>query len=636
MEERTTFKYWAFISYSQRDKAWADWLHPALEFYSIPRRLRAAVAPNASLPTRLFPIFRDSAELAGAPDLSDAIRQALLQSRHLIVICSPNAAASKWVNKEILTFQSLGRHNQIFCVIVDGEPNAPEALKQLECFPPALRADSMLDGVIVPRAEPLAVDLRPGRDSRRRALLRLLAGLLKVDFNLLWRRELRRTARRAMRKAATVAGAFLLAGLGYLAMADNGVPIPAGHAARLFLDRHAISLFRPVRAANEVFDTAARARAGLIDRLHREWTHATWIYESPNRTKGPKVAISPWVSSQAMSAVFRTVEARASTLPDFWRALDAPFAPELLIEEHGKKFGWLVGDSDYPQAEPALWTVAALAIALGRSDLVDSERRKHLLARLAYAQTVADLYRPLDDGGWNILPQQHDLTEHATYTSALALLALLELHAAGLGWHDDKARLDAMLRQTARWLMSRFDATASPPGWRLQLNETANIERGEIADGLTLQIYTTLLRAEAEAGVELPDTILQAIPQHLDRLIGRPLSYAPELGIIKRYFTNFDGSQAVRTVTENYLWHPWGIECAAHWLQRLRRTKAPAEDVTGARRTLGYLIVDLGSGFASAADGRAPTFVASELLYALGAVHAPTPTRDAHSRALPD
>jgi hypothetical protein len=321
-----------------------------------------------------------------------------------------------------------------------------------------------------------------------------------------------------------------------------------------------------------------------------------------------------------MSAVFRTVDASAASLPEFWRALDAPFAPELLIEAGGKKFGWLVGDSDYPQAEPALWTVAALAVALGRGDLIDAARREHLLARLDYAQTVADLYRPLDDGGWNILPQQHDLTEHTTYTTALALLAMLELHRAGVGWHGDKPRLDAMLTRTAAWLLSRFDVKASPPGWRLQLNETGSISRGEIADGLTLQIYATLLRAEAQAGIVLPPAMLAAVPQHLDRLFGRPISYAPALGIVTRYFTNFDGTNAMRTVTETYLWHPWAIECAARWLERLERTRAPPEEFTRARRVLGYLVVDLRSGFASAVEGQTPTFVASELLYALATV----------------
>ena len=35
------FAYRAFISYSHADKAWADWLHKALETYRVPSRLVA-------------------------------------------------------------------------------------------------------------------------------------------------------------------------------------------------------------------------------------------------------------------------------------------------------------------------------------------------------------------------------------------------------------------------------------------------------------------------------------------------------------------------------------------------------------------------------------------------------------------
>ena len=33
------YRYWAFISYSHQDEAWARWLHGALETYRVPRRL---------------------------------------------------------------------------------------------------------------------------------------------------------------------------------------------------------------------------------------------------------------------------------------------------------------------------------------------------------------------------------------------------------------------------------------------------------------------------------------------------------------------------------------------------------------------------------------------------------------------
>jgi hypothetical protein len=135
-----------------------------------------------------------------------------------------------------------------------------------------------------------------------------------------------------------------------------------------------------------------------------------------------------------------------------------------------------------------------------------------------------------------------------------------------------------------------------------------------------LQIYAELLRAEAEVSLAVPPGILEAIPRHLDRLVGRPLDYANSLNIIARTFTNYDGKLTTRTIVVSFLWFPWAIEVAHRWLARLERFGGAAEDQVRARRALGHLVVDLGAqGFAAAVDG-APTFVASETLYALAGI----------------
>ena len=54
----------------------------------------------------------------------------------MVVICSPAAVRSRWVNEEILAFKRLGRSGRIFCFIVDGNPNAGD---ETECFPAAIR-----------------------------------------------------------------------------------------------------------------------------------------------------------------------------------------------------------------------------------------------------------------------------------------------------------------------------------------------------------------------------------------------------------------------------------------------------------------------------------------------------------------
>ena len=88
------FTYRAFVSYSHKDKTWADWLHKALETWRVPSRLVGTETAHGTIPRRLIPIFRDRDELASADSLAEKVNAALAQSENLIVICSPASAAS--------------------------------------------------------------------------------------------------------------------------------------------------------------------------------------------------------------------------------------------------------------------------------------------------------------------------------------------------------------------------------------------------------------------------------------------------------------------------------------------------------------------------------------------------------------
>ena len=129
---KDNFKYWAFISYSHRDdqvkwpwqRRWGSWLHRSLESFRIPANLVGKESPLGKIPPRLVPVFRDRDELPSSANLQDSVREALEQSRTLIVICSPDSARSQWVNEEVLTFKRLNRSNRILALIIRGEPNA--------------------------------------------------------------------------------------------------------------------------------------------------------------------------------------------------------------------------------------------------------------------------------------------------------------------------------------------------------------------------------------------------------------------------------------------------------------------------------------------------------------------------------
>ncbi|MGN2254321.1 TIR domain-containing protein [Frateuria sp. GZRe12] len=189
------YRYRAFISYSHRDRRWAEWLHRALETYRVPSRLVGQVTDAGIVPRRIAPVFRDREELASSHDLGHKVDLALAQSANLIVVCSPAAAASRWVGAEIRAFRRLGRNDRIFCLIVAGEPNAPAGQSAEECLSPALCGP--LDGhTDAEQDEPIAADVRSGKDGKQAAKLKLVAGLLGLELDQLRRRELQRRNRR--------------------------------------------------------------------------------------------------------------------------------------------------------------------------------------------------------------------------------------------------------------------------------------------------------------------------------------------------------------------------------------------------------------------------------------------------------
>lgn len=198
----------AFISYSHADATVARWLLRRLETYRVPTRLVGTHGAHGQIGPRLGAFFRDRDELPSSGDLGATIRAALAASEALVVICSPAAAQSRWVNAEIEAFRAGGHDRQLLCFVVAGEPGSGDPARA--CFPPAL-LDRATDGTAI---EPLAADARRTGDGRERAFLKLVAGLLGVGFDSLARREAQRRQRRMLAVAvAALAGMTIALGL---------------------------------------------------------------------------------------------------------------------------------------------------------------------------------------------------------------------------------------------------------------------------------------------------------------------------------------------------------------------------------------------------------------------------------------
>ena len=221
-EAPADLRYWAYLSYSHRDEADAKWLHRALEHYRVPSAMVGRPGACGPIPASFAPVFRDRQELAASSDLGGGIREALKQSRFLIVLCSPAAAASHWTNEEIVAFKRLRPGGGILAAILGGEPHASAipGREAEECFPPALRVQYDRRGrPTAKRAEPIAADLREGRDGRQMGLLKIVAGMLGVGLDDLVRREAQRKSKRLQAMvAASLVGMTVTSGLALAAV----------------------------------------------------------------------------------------------------------------------------------------------------------------------------------------------------------------------------------------------------------------------------------------------------------------------------------------------------------------------------------------------------------------------------------
>jgi hypothetical protein len=609
------FRYWAFISYSHADARWGDWLHAALETYRVPVRLvRSAKSPGV-VPKRVFPVFRDREELASSASLGENIETALRLSRALIVICSPRAAASRWVNEEIKLYKSMGREGRVFCLIVDGEPNAPADSGLLECFPKAVLVRLNEKGELSDEpAEPIAADTREGRDGKRNALLKLIAGIVGVPYDELRQRERQRQLQRRIRLAASVAAALVGLIVVYLGVADVGANVPAGESIRTNLDRHELSLFRRVQPDSAIRATAARLRGELLS-VFRQRLEQNWISAAPPSVNHTSEI---WAHLQALFAIFRMPdypEAQREFLP----ALETPFASSLEINEPHRRYRWIDLDGvEYDKSTPVLWIAAAQGAALGKAKLLEGKEREAVLRHYEYAQEILKEYHPTRSGGWNMLPSQKDPGKHHLYSTTLALLTLLQAHEAGLAWEGSAEQRDQLIRQTAQWLVDHFDPKGEPPGWRGMSEDTL-----EIYDGLTIQIFAELLQTkQALADFAIPPAILNEIPRQLALFARRDLSFPVNGGEFLAPYTRFDGNEGVGRRLIKYLWYPWVIDCSVRWLEFAEKEQLPKEQRVQVRRALGHLVVDLGDEALKRAQ-RDYTFFASEDLYGLDGIRPP-------------
>lgn len=189
-------RYKAFISYAWEDKATAHKLQSWLETFRLPK----SIASKYQTERKIGRVFRDETDISAQPDLWSTLKREISASENLIVICSPSAASSVWVTREIEHFLKTTPDGKVFAIIIDGEPNSENT--ESECFPAPFREHANRS------REPIAADVTS--DGRDRAFIRLASGMMGLPFDAIWRRERRRQIRqRTLGVALTSIGLLL-------------------------------------------------------------------------------------------------------------------------------------------------------------------------------------------------------------------------------------------------------------------------------------------------------------------------------------------------------------------------------------------------------------------------------------------
>lgn len=188
------FKYDFFISYKHGtlDSMVAGYIQKKLERYKIPREIQ-----KKSGKKKITRVFRDREELSVTANLTQEIEEQLKNTEYLIVICSPEARQSVWVNREVETFIRYRGMEYVLPVLIKGEPE--------DSFPDAIAGEEIL------AADVRGKDLRESKKKCKNELLRLIAPALNCSYD-----ELRQRHRNYMfQRIAVAAVGVAVAGTGF-------------------------------------------------------------------------------------------------------------------------------------------------------------------------------------------------------------------------------------------------------------------------------------------------------------------------------------------------------------------------------------------------------------------------------------
>jgi WD40 repeat protein len=245
-------RYHAFLSYSQAaDGKLAPALQRALHRFARPwNRMRA------------LRIFRDSTSLAATPELWPTIVAALQESNHFLLLASPQAASSKWVQRETEWWLANRAADKILVLLTAGSIVWNEDARDFD-WKLTTALPNLMRGKF--QSEPLYVDLTWAqqqdqlslRNTRfRSAILDIAAPLHAKDKDQLDGEDVRQFKKTGRLRAAAVAG------LVALTLATTAAAVIAVNQRNLAVAQARVALSRQLAA--EAVDDDTRLDVAIL------------------------------------------------------------------------------------------------------------------------------------------------------------------------------------------------------------------------------------------------------------------------------------------------------------------------------------------------------------------------------------
>jgi hypothetical protein len=434
-------------------------------------------------------------------------------------------------------------------------------------------------------------------------LARLVWARLRTGFRFRGHR------RYAIESSARI-GVWGLAGITYVLLADAGMALPFGDAARKGVDNFGVTIFRqPVEVATSVAELK-----GLRDRLGEAVVQRCQATKWCNAVDGTTNQLNeqPWATSQALAAVLGLPNAKVVERPWLSESLQALFSSRHKVSDGQRTLGWTLGDlSTCPVAEPSLWLSVALARASG-----NAQRSSELVAKLpawsaevdqaVASHSLGSASNPAPFIEFLANTKLNTLAPPSVYATSLSLLRDLDRVA-----YDATAR--PRIEGTVKWLLEHKKPRGHlepADGW-----QSAFVPGQAISAGVTMQVLYGLLRAR--------QVVPQAVPEDVTRLaLSWIASFAGEQDPFLESVSFYYGECKVDATTTTfghvvrYLWYPWAIGTALELHQAAETPLSRGQKLVVAR-ALDHFRQLSRKGFPPAEIERQPTYKLSEFIFTM-------------------